>query len=168
MKRRFASICLCVLACTAAVFADGGTLRVSRVCGSYRVTIFTSPEPLRVGPADVSVVVCDASSGVEISDSRVTLQLVPIGHASGGIRRIATRESSPTGLFQMASFDFDTPGRWMLETEIDSPLGHSRVGAEIVVLPPLPRWIDLAGWIVLPVLPIGLFTAREYRRAKRG
>src|SRR5262245_4003621 len=45
------------------VLADGGTLRVSRVAGPWRVSVFTSPTPLRAGTIDLSVLVQDAKTG---------------------------------------------------------------------------------------------------------
>jgi hypothetical protein len=75
---------LLLAAGTSAARADGGALRASRQCGDYRVSVFTSPTPLRAGPVDVSVLVQDAATGevqhdlpvaVTVDDGRQTEQL---------------------------------------------------------------------------------------------
>ncbi len=165
--RSIASVLPVLCLTTSIALGDGGTVRWSGVSGPYRVAVLTSPEPLRVGAVDVSVVVSDAHSGVEIRNARVAIQCAPPGRAGSVTCRTANRELSPTKLYQMASFDLDSAGQWGLEIEIDAPLGRARVTTELIVSPAMPRWIDLAGWILLPLLPITLFTAREVRRSRR-
>ncbi len=48
------------LGANSAVFGDGGAVRFSGQQGDWRITVFTSPTPLRAGPVDVSVLVQDA------------------------------------------------------------------------------------------------------------
>jgi len=146
--------------------ADGGTVRWSGVSGPYRVCVLTSPEPLRVGPVEVSVVVQRAATGAPIDDPGVEVRLEPIG-GDGALIREANRQASSTGLFQTAAFELDRPGRWLLEVCIQGPPGESRVATEVAIAERMPRWRDLAGWIAFPALPIGLFVAREYRRGRQ-
>src|SRR5580704_18909475 len=46
-----------------ATFADGGTIRLSETKEAYRISAFTSPNPFRAGPVEISVLVQDADSG---------------------------------------------------------------------------------------------------------
>lgn len=146
--------------------ADGGSVRWSGVSGPYRVCVLTSPEPLRVGPVEVSVVVQCAATGVPIDDPGVEVRLEPTG-GDGALIREANRQASSIGLFQTAAFELDRPGRWLLEVRIHGPPGASTVATEVAIAERMPRWRDLAGWIAFPMLPIGLFVAREYRRRRR-
>lgn len=57
--------------------ADGGRVCASRAAGSLVVTLFTAPVPLRVGPADLSVLVQDRTSRSALLDATVHLQLEP-------------------------------------------------------------------------------------------
>jgi hypothetical protein len=144
--------------------ADGGAIRLSQVRGAYRVTVFTSPVPLSAGPVDISVIVADAADGRPIPDAQVTIRVFPQANPSREISRAATTDAAATKLYQMASFDMNEPGEWSIEVEVDAPLGRATVAASVEVAQPLPRWIDLAGWIALPIVPIALFIARERRR----
>ena len=54
---------LLVGACGEAARGDGGTVRLSRCEGGYRITVFTAPTPFRAGPVDISVLVQDAATG---------------------------------------------------------------------------------------------------------
>src|SRR5580704_13866550 len=57
----------------AAARADGGTVRYYDRLGDYRVTVFTSPAPLRAGPVDVSVLVQNVETGQPIVDAEVII-----------------------------------------------------------------------------------------------
>ena len=54
---------LLVGACGEAAWGDGGTVRLSRCEGDYRISVFTAPTPFRAGPVDISVLVQDAATG---------------------------------------------------------------------------------------------------------
>ena len=150
-----------------ALLADGGTLRLSKVSGPYRLTLFTSPTPLRAGPIDVSVIVCDAATGERLPDARVKIRLAPAGQPEDATTRLATTDHATTKFFQMASFDLPRPGPWMVAADVDGPRGPARVATQLEIAPSLPRWIDRVGWIALPLLPIALFAAREYGRSRQ-
>ena len=56
------------------LLADGGTVRLSERQGNYRITVFTSPTPLRAGPIDLSVFVQDVTTGEPLSGVQVTIK----------------------------------------------------------------------------------------------
>jgi hypothetical protein len=68
--RIFANIVIagCLLSgpCCAVALADGGRVVVVERQGDYRISVFTSPEPLRAGPIDISVLLQDAETGQPI------------------------------------------------------------------------------------------------------
>ena len=64
---------LLVGACGETARGDGGTLRLSRSEGNYRISVFTAPTPFRAGPVDISVLVQDAITGEVMPKASVTI-----------------------------------------------------------------------------------------------
>ncbi len=68
-------------------------------------------------------------------------------------------------LFQAAAFELPTAGTWRVEMEVSG--SASRHTFPLLVGPPrAPLW-NVAPWILLPFIPIGLFLAGEIFRAYR-
>ncbi len=155
------------LALAATAMADGGTVQLSKTSGPYHVTLLTSPSPPRVGTLDVSVVVNNAESGETLRDASIMLSLAPADEPDAAITRPAVTDQSPTKLFQMASFDLNRAGAWMLAANVEGPAGRTHVETIIQIGKPIPRWIDLAGWIALPLMPITMYFFRERAAARR-
>ncbi|HEX4150166.1 MAG TPA: hypothetical protein VHY20_14310, partial [Pirellulales bacterium] len=68
MRRPVAGFELCLAAILCAAWpqhacADGGTLRMVQETGGYRITVYTAPAVIRVGPIDISVLVQEAETG---------------------------------------------------------------------------------------------------------
>jgi len=76
----------------AAAYPDGGTLRLRQDTGPFMVSVFTAPQPLRAGPADVSVLVQDRASTEVLLDAEVTLTLRP----PDGAPVVRTMPASPS------------------------------------------------------------------------
>src|SRR6185503_19452201 len=72
------------------VFADGGTVRLSRREGNYNITVLTSPTPLRAGPLDVSVLVQRAETNELVTDGQVTINATPQAHPGHAVSHLAT------------------------------------------------------------------------------
>ena len=53
--------------------ADGGTVRFSEERSGRRITVFSTPTPLAVGPADISVLVQDLESGRPLLDGSIVV-----------------------------------------------------------------------------------------------
>src|SRR5579884_1996756 len=70
LKRLVPALVFCAL-----LFADGGTLIFTRQAGPFLVTLFGAPEPVRAGPADLSVLVQRASDRTPVLDAQVRLKL---------------------------------------------------------------------------------------------
>lgn len=146
--------------------ADGGTVRFSDVVGGYRVTVFTSPSVLRVGQADVSVLVADRESDDPLPAADVHIRIRPAGQAWRAWQP-ATFDAATNKLLKMTIVDFTETGTWEAAVRIDGPAGRAATTLHLDVGPPLPRWLDLAPWIFWPVVPIALFAIREVARGRR-
>jgi hypothetical protein len=149
--------------------ADGGTIRLSEQKGNYRITVFTSPAPLRAGPVDVSVLVQEAATGQPVSESRVAVSAVQQGSPGVALHLPATKEAATNKLFYAAAFDLPEPGWYLLEVSIDGALGEAHIRCEVEAAEPLPRWRAVWPWVGWPFLAIVLFGIHQFlvrRRAR--
>jgi len=150
------------------VRGDGGLLRLCQQCGPYQVTVFTSPTPLRAGPVDFSVLVQDAATSAVVSDAKVVFRMTPAGEAGAAVDHVATTAAATNKLLKAAQFELPSAGTWQVEVLVDGPLGRARTQFPVEVSGPMPRWLEMAPWIALPLVPIALFALREaVARGKR-
>jgi len=168
MRNRLTILLLFGLAATAQ--ADGGLVQVSQVVGDERVTIFTSPNPLRAGPIDVSVWVQEAASGTTLPDARVELELSLPAAGSETLRASATHAAATNKLFLAAMLDVPQAGLWHLSANVE---GQSRSGAtfnrrlncNLFVAEPLPKWRSMWPWYCWPAVVVLLFAWRQWSAA---
>jgi hypothetical protein len=93
--------------------ADGGAIRIQRDAGPLRITVFSAPEPLRVGAADLSVMVQSREGGAPVLDAEVELRLEgPPPERPIQVR--ATREQAANKLLYAASVELPAAGTWRL------------------------------------------------------
>jgi hypothetical protein len=137
--------------------ADGGTVRFSQQRGSYRITVFTTPTPLRAGSVDISVLVQDGTTGELLPDTRITITATSRDSKDNPICQIATTEAATNKLFQAALFDLPQAGPYALEVSIDGNMGSEQVLIELEVVEPLPTWLATWPWVAWPFLVIILF-----------
>jgi hypothetical protein len=148
-------------------FADGGTVQLAQVIRGYRITVFTSPTPLRVGEADFSVLVQDAQSGAPLSDARVSFHLGPSAQAKGIIHAVASYAAATNKLLQAASVSLPAAGRWNAIVDIDGPYGSAHTQFPVEISGPLPRWRALWPWFSWPLAVVGLFGMRQWLTHRR-
>ena len=140
---------------------DGGTLRLSRCEGSYRISIFTAPAPFRAGPVDISVLIQDAVTGEAIPDAGVTVQLTSLDHVGETIHQSATHEAATNKLLQAAVFELPESGTWEGEVCVMDPRGPARVRFELMAAGPQPRWPAIWTWIAWPAPVILLYSIHQ-------
>jgi hypothetical protein len=125
-----------VLTCAGTVMANGGTLQLSREpAGPYVVTVFTDPSPLRVGEADVSVLVERAGSDDLVQDARVSVTTEPVGQVGRGGTFDATHEQATNKLFYAAKFELPTEGTWRIVVGVSGDAGEGSVAFDARVEP---------------------------------
>ncbi len=146
-----------LLSCTASAYADGGAVQLSEVRGPYRVSVFTSPTPLRAGPVDISVLVQNASTGMVVVDAEVTIKLHPIDRPNELLVESANRANATNKILLAAAFDLPRPGSWETKLEIYSSLGKEEFDCRLEVGEPWPEWLGMLPWILWPLAPIAGF-----------
>ena len=145
--------------------ADGGLARLVVESGELRLTVFSSPTPLRAGPVDLSVMVQDRETLEPMLDQRVELRLGP---SEGGrtLEVAATREDSTNRLFYSALVDLPDPGRWRIEVEVTGARGGARESFELWVDAERPALLTLWPYWALPLVVIGVFGLHQWRSQK--
>jgi hypothetical protein len=147
--------------------ADGGTVRLSEQRGGYRITVFTSPTPLRAGLVDLSVLVQDAVTGEVASEVQVGIHVVPVGSSGVAFHGPATHEAATNKLYYAATFTLPEPGRYAVEVSVGGVRGTAQARIELEAAEPLPSWLALWPWVGWPVLAILLFSLHQLLVRKR-
>jgi hypothetical protein len=145
----------------AMICADGGTLRFSKECNGYRITLFTSPTSVRAGEVDFSVLVQSAQSEMPLLDLPVTIHVYPQSDPQRRSGGRATTDAATNKLFQALQLELSQPGGWHVAVVVESPKGPMQVETDIEVGPPLPSWVDLGMWIGWPAAAILLFVIHQ-------
>jgi hypothetical protein len=152
---------LVVLSFRAVAHADGGTLRLARVAGPFLVSVFTAPEPLRVGRADISVLVQEPGRGEVVLGATVELRLQGPDGVEQTLR--ASHALATNRLLQSAQVELPAAGRWRLEITVD---GQTTGACDLAVSPRLrlvaDQWMPLA----LPPICVLLFAWRARLSAR--
>ena len=141
---------------------DGGLLRLTESAGPFDISVFTAPTPLRVGAADVSVMVLERAGRAPVLDAdvQVTLHRRELERAS-----IATHDAATNKLLYAAWLDVPEPGKWSLDVRVQSPAGTGVVSCGLDVAAPLSPLEAFWPYIVFPAVAIGLFAVHQ--RLKR-
>jgi hypothetical protein len=145
------------------LLADGGAIRLSERKGSYRITVFTAPASLRVGPVDISVLVQDSSTDELVANVRVNIKIERQGFPRVTLNQPATTEAATNKLYFAAVFDLPEPGWYSVDVSVDGAAGTVKIGFEQEVAEPLPTWVAVWPWVVWPFMVILLFCAHQFR-----
>jgi hypothetical protein len=167
-KFRCLVIICCFLCVSSRLRADGGTIRAHEQVGAYRVTVFTSPTPLRAGPVDVTVLVQDAATGECVPQVRATVRLT--ARKTGAfLERPATADAATNKLCLAADFQLPGPGWWDADIAIEGTQGPARVRFGVQADEALPRWQELWPWFAWPALIVLIFSVHRalVRRTRR-
>jgi len=149
--------------------ADGGALRLSEQKDGYRVAVFTSPTPLRAGPADISVLVQEAATGEPASGLELSITAQKHDGHCGEICHPATTQAATNKLYYAATFDLPEPGWYSVEVSIIGALGERHVGFDVEAAEPLPPGLTVLPWVGWPFLTILLFFIHQLLvRSKSG
>jgi hypothetical protein len=139
--------------------SDGGALLLSETRGGDRISVFTTPTPVRAGSVDVSVLVQDDSTGAPNLRREVRIRLSQRGQSA--LETLATSAAATNKLFQAARLDIPDPGRWELQLSVSGGPSNTRIDAALDVAEPLPRWQQMWPWICWPALVIVLFAVHQ-------
>ncbi len=155
--------------CSALAHADGGQVRVMRQLGDCQLTVFTSPNPLRAGPIDVSVLLQDAKTGQTVADVAITVELAPHDNSQAPLRVVATTDAATNKLLRAAKFELPASGRWDVCVECTTTRDQAPIAVAFIMEagPPLPRWLSVWPWFSWPIVAVLLFAIHRALVARR-
>jgi hypothetical protein len=173
----------CLLASALCARADGGAVLAQEKAGPWLVTLFGSPAPLRAGPADLSVMVQDASTGAPVLAQRVSLK-VQAAASPGSEAWVppccsmkknvgvveATHAAAQNKLLYAANLILPSSGAHDVIVRIggDSPTSEL-LTVPVKVEPPAPPLSHYWAWLAAPPLLVVVFglNQRLRRRERR-
>src|SRR5215467_6552917 len=135
--------------------SDGGVLQFTRSAGSFIITVFTTPSPLRAGPVDISLMIQSSENQEPVLDCVASVQLRKEGSSSIGSE--ATHQVSQNKLFYGAPLNITESGVWELEVTIWHGDASVRVTAPITVAPSNPVLFGYWRSLAAPPVFISLF-----------
>ncbi len=142
------------------LLADGGVVQASGVSGPWRLTLFSSPTPLRAGPVDLSLLIQDTATDEAVLGATVNLML---RHTeTEPILVEATRASATNRLLHAALLDLPHPGTWTVDVIASSDGVEARLQANIEAGPPLPRIQSLWTWLAIPAIVLIVFAVNQW------
>jgi hypothetical protein len=150
-------------------WGDGGTLRVMEPSGPFVVGVFSTPEPLRVAPADLSVLVLERTGGNPVLDAAVSLEVRPPAGADAGPQQLeATRGQATNKLLYAAPFLPGTPGDWTLHVTVTRGVQSTEVGCTLPVASDQAGLVGIWPYLAIPPVAIALYALRAWLVARRG
>jgi hypothetical protein len=153
----------------ATAFADGGAVQLGQEAGGLVITVFSSPSPLSVGPADISLLLQNREGLEPVLDANVSLAFR--AYDSGlEFHARPTRDQARNKLLYAAPVMFSQPGKWRITVTIDRNGKQARAVGSLEVAPASRKAVSYAGYLAFPLVMIGLFVVRERlirRRSRR-
>ena len=147
----------------ARLFADGGTVQLRKEAGALVITLFTSPSPLSVGPADISLLLQQRNGLDPVLDADVSMRLridasdteIPEIHAR------PTRQQAQNKLLYAAPVTLSESGKWRLALTIFRNGERTDTTGTIDVARAPGKALSYWSYIAFPPLIIALFVVRE-------
>ncbi len=146
--------------------ADGAHIAFRASSGAYAVTLFTAPEPLVSGPADLSLLVQDQATGEVLNDATVTGSLTSAAGASMPI--VLTHGLASNKLLLAAAPNLPGPGSFTLALEVERPgTAPASFTTVLAVAANHRRRTTLIFALVLPLAAILLFLVNQQAKLGR-
>lgn len=146
---------------------DGGRVQMHERAGPYMVTLFSMPDTLATGPADLSVGVEDAATGELINDAEVKLTLSELDTgSSNGIVARTTHGSAPSGILQAAQVTFPNAGRWRITIDVNRKEKSGQCSTDLTVGTAHQRAYEIWAAGLAPLVICLLFVIHEWRKRK--
>lgn len=143
--------------CSAVVLADGGRVVLMERQGAYRISVFTSPDPLRAGPIDISVLLQDAETGMPITNPQVNVSLTPSSGRGRTIHAVATNATATNKLLSAALVELPEPGLWDIEIACLAEHGPARVQFMTDAGPRSARGVNVWPWFSWPACVVVVY-----------
>jgi hypothetical protein len=152
---------------TATARGDGGRVQMHERAGPFVVTLFSVPDNLVAGPADLSVGVEDAETGEMIDDAEISLSLSLLDSGSANpIMVTLTRGASTNGIMQAAQVTFTSAGHWHVALVVTHQGMRGRCSTNVDVGTPHRQAYEVWFAGVTPFLVALLFIVHQSRKRR--
>ena len=148
--------------CCGVAQADGGRVALVERRGGLQISVFTSPNPLRAGPVDISVLVQDAETKQPLGDAQVFVDLTLRENPERRIRAAATSAAATNKLMLSALVELPEPGWWDVEVLCRTDDAAAQVQFALEAGRPLPRWLAVWPWFSWPLGVVLLFGVHRW------
>jgi hypothetical protein len=146
------------LACVAAAaHADGGRLQMRQAVGPFVVSLFSTPESLAVGPADLSVMVEEQGSGEVLLDADVVIALTAEDAGSAPLIAHLSHAHATNRLLQDAVIQLPHAGRWHAVIHIREAGRDATASTVLTIANYSARRGTVWFFAILPICAIALF-----------
>ena len=153
----------------AAAHGDGGRLQMRQVAGPFVVSLFTAPESLAVGPADLSVMVEEQGSNEVLLDADVVVTLTSEDARTAPVIAHLSHVHSTNRLLEDAVIQLPHAGRWHAVIHIREAGREATASTDLMVANYSARRSTVWLFAILPICAIALFAWVQVakRRARR-
>jgi len=139
----------------------GGTPRLTNAdAGPYWVSVWTQPDPLRVGTVHLTVAVSEPNTaggahreaGPPVLDATVQVRFKPLDHTGETLIAEATHADAANKIFYETDLELPQTGRWQAEITVTGPDGTGSALFEAQVSPPAAfswSWVGGLGVVAL-------------------
>jgi hypothetical protein len=152
---------------TSLAWAHGGGVPqlTNAEAGPYWVSVWTQPDPLRVGEAHITVAVSEPGDlaggirepGAPVLNAAVQLLFEPVDGPGEARTVTATHEGAANRLYYEADMELTETGRWNVAISIDGPSGTGETGFDAQVSPPRAfNWAYVIGLGLAGVVVVGV------------
>jgi hypothetical protein len=133
--------------------------------GPYWVSVWTQPDPLRVGEAHITVAVSEPGDstvairepGAPVLNAAVRVRLKPLEAQGETLMVDATHEGAANRLYYEADLELTETGRWHVAISIDGPSGSGEADFDAQVSPPRAfNWVYVIGLGLAGVVVVGV------------
>jgi hypothetical protein len=141
--------------CAVAARADGGRLQLREAAGPFVVSLFTTPESLAVGPADLSVMV--EEQGSVLLDPDIVVTLTPEDAGVAPVIAHLSHVHATNQLLQDAVVQLPRAGRWHTVLHVSKAGHEASVATDLTVASYSARRGTVWFFLLLPACAIALF-----------
>ena len=144
--------------------------------GPYRISVWTQPDPIRVGDFHVTVAISQApkpgastrEAGELVLDATVQEQAEPVSQVGDTLSAPATRDNAVNKLFYEADLTLPADGEWRVDIHVNGAAGAGSAAFEIEALPPSPfNTVVGFGWPLWAGLGLVLLVAGWWLQTSR-
>ncbi len=147
------------------VLADGGVLLLQKQVGSLEISVFGTPVPLRVGPADLSILLQNSIDQNMILDAQLTVTLSKKNQSN--IMLQPTRAAATSKFLYAAQLTFPEQGSWHLHLQCKEKNRRAELDGELTVAPNEPPLLTYWLYFLLVPFAILLFVLNQSLKRAR-